>query len=203
MYSGWPLPVLGHTLSHEAVSPRGASLSAKHVERGTRGGVGPGQPSTSAVEVLVDDLHEGGQIEGLVQNNIGARMAGQVAPGPTDQNNRDSPGLLVRLELTGELRAVHARHHDVRDDQIRSRLSNEGQSVHAVFGFNGRVAGVSQEQRQQDPNRLGVIDDQNQGYGGLSRSWRFGRSPNGPARYRTTTAPRPPSDYGVVTAASP
>jgi hypothetical protein len=78
------------------------------------------------------------------------------------------------FQLTADLEAVHAREHEVEQEEIGRLAADAGQGLAAVGRAHGLVAGGLEIVGQELPNVLVVLDDHD-GIGGHERLHKFRR----------------------------
>jgi hypothetical protein len=101
----------------------------------------------------------------------------------------------------GELDAVHQRHVEVGDHEIRLELVEGRQTLLAVLSGGHFMAGIAQRQAEQAEQGLGIVDGQDlHPYHSRTRALRAGSNPiacrdlrhSSEAALRVTESPRAP-----------
>src|SRR5262249_25119307 len=93
---------------------------------------------------------------------------GSFLAGASRKQHDGYPGdVFPRSDRVQQLKAIHPRHHDVRDDEIRSVLLDALERLYAVgSGFN--LPALTQEPAEIAPHIGVVVHDQDSSYGGIT-----------------------------------
>src|SRR6185503_80183 len=104
-----------------------------------------------------------------------------------EKNHRDAGNRGIGLQRGDELEAVHVRHVDVADDEVRRIAQHEVARRDRVRGDVHLVAGRAQVQLEQLPDARFVVNDE---YGGCHFSWCWWPDSNGrPTDYESVALP--------------
>jgi hypothetical protein len=116
---------------------------------------------TEALQRLLDDQLQLVDVERLLDEVVGAELEGLARRLDGREGGHHHDGHLGEEIAHGaqQLDARHVRHLDVRDDQVGRLRAQQRQSGAPVLGRADLMARPSEDQRQQLPHALFVVND--------------------------------------------